>query len=158
MIHGHGIRTRFVVVPPAIEQGTESIEIVECWERRFRCTRCRAVMVVLPRGVLPRFLYSVAAIIIAFVLVTPEPVGEGASDAEAYARQGMFAALSPYAEDPYRWRSLGRWAALAEQWWSAWTGSISSLLVLFLERAGAGGIPQAVRVAIDHHVRWGSPM
>lgn len=77
------------------------------------------------------------------------------SDAQAYARQGMFAALSSYAEEPYRWRSLDRWLGRAREWWSGWTGTLSSLLLLFSERARSPALADTVRVAIMHHVRWG---
>lgn len=156
ILHGHGLRTRWVVVPPAVEAEACPVELVECWQRRYRCTACRAVTVVLPRGVLPRFLYSVAAIVVGLFLVTAEPIGGGLSDAEAYARQGMFARLSTYAEMPYRWRSVDRWAARAKLWWSGWTGTIAALLVLFTERARSRALAAAVRIAILSHVRWGA--
>lgn len=44
-------------------------------------------------GVLPRFLYSVAAIVLALLFVADPPLGDGLSDAAAYARQGLFARL-----------------------------------------------------------------
>ena len=113
-------------------------------------------MVVLPWGVMPRFLYSVAAIVVAFLLVAERPTGEGLSDAEAYRRQGMYAQLSTYAEDPYRWRSLTRWTSLACEWWLSWSGdALSSLLIGFLERAGGRDVDEMVRVAVDGHVQWG---
>ena len=158
VLHGHGVRRRSVVVPPAVGDVHAPTRIVECWERRFRCTACRAVIVVLPRGVLPRFLYSIPAIVVAFVLVALRPFGEGLSDAEAYDRQGLYSALSTYAEEPYRWRSLGRWCERAHAWWSGWTGDVTSLLVLLLERAGGHGLAEIVRVAVRSHVRWESPM
>lgn len=154
VLHGHGVRMRQVVVPPAFEDGL-FVRVVECWQRRYRCTACGAITVVLPRGVLPRFLYSVAAIVVAFFLVSAPPIGAGMSDAQAYARQGMFATLSSYAEEPYRWRSLGRWLGHATAWWSGWTGTLSSLLLLFAERAPRPALAEAVHVAITHHVRWG---
>ena len=109
-----------------------------------------------PRGVMPRFLYSVAAIVAAFFLVAASPLGLGMSHAEAYARQGMFAALSTPVEEPYRWRSLDRWADRASLWWSSWAGSLSSVLVLVRERAGSRSLEDLVRTAVAHHVRWES--
>jgi hypothetical protein len=122
---------------------------------------CRAVLVVLPAGVMPRYLYSAAAIVVAFFLVARPPIGEGMSQAQAYDRQGMFAGLTPKVEtDPsYRWRSLGRWARRAREWWSGWVGPRrSSLLALFVERSGGRGLVEAVRVALAGHARWGCPM
>lgn len=108
----------------------------------------------MPRGVLPRFLYSVAAIVFALFLVVTPPVGDGHSHAEAYAQQGMFAQLAAYAEEPYRWRSLGRWSAHAAQWWSGWTGQIDALLVLFTERARSPCRADALLIALTSHVHW----
>lgn len=157
-MQGHGVRLRQVVVPPLVEAGQP--RVCECWERRYRCVACRVVLVVLPRGVMPRYLYSAAAIVTAFFLVAEPPIGEGLTDAAAYRRQGMYCRLSSDAEaDPqYRWRSPGRWARLAEEWWPDGAGrGLGGLLVLFLERAG-GRRGEALRVAVDGHVRWGCPM
>ncbi len=154
ILHGHGIRTRWVVVPPALGVFPAAGQLVECWQRRYRCTACGAVCVVLPRGVLPRFLYTVAAIVLAILLVADPPLGDGLSDAAAYARQGLFAKLSTYAEEPYRWRSLDRWAARAAQWWSGWSGDLAALLLLFIERARTSDRADILNVAVAHHVRW----
>ncbi|MBM4319263.1 MAG: hypothetical protein FJ125_04705 [Deltaproteobacteria bacterium] len=132
----------------------------ECWERRYRCVACGAVTVVLPAGVLPRYLYSIPAIILAFFLVARRPVGKEMSQAEAYDRQGMLRLEQPrsFLEPGYRWRSLGRWARLAETWWSGWTGRVSSLLTLLLERAGRPGLEAAACAAVSSQARWGCPM
>ncbi len=158
VLHGHGSRVRCVVVLPSFTGGRA--QLGECWERRYLCTACGAVQVVLPDGVLPRYLYSAAAIVTALFLVARRPVGSGLSQAEAYDRQGMLADVRPLAmlEPTYRWRSLDRWAQRARDWWSGWTGPVSSLLVLFLERSGGQGLEAAVRIAVDGHVRWGCPM
>lgn len=154
VLHGHGVRIRWVVVSPAIDAACTAVRLVECWQRRYRCTACGAITVVLPRGILPRFLYSVAAMVVAFYVAAAPPVGEGQSEAAAYARQGMFAKRSTYAEEPYRWRSIDRWSAHAREWWSGWTGTISSLLVLFAERARSPSLVALLQAAITHHVRW----
>lgn len=154
IIHGHGVRTRWVVVPPALGAVPASRQLVECWQRRYRCTACSAISVVLPRGVLPRFLYGLAAIVMAFFLTADSPLGDGLSHAEAYARQGLFARLSTYAEEPYRWRSFDRWAAHARSWWSSWSGDITRILVLFVERARSSARADILEVAVAHHVRW----
>jgi len=177
ILQGHGVRERTVVVFPAVSDllvrigtgvqvgsclqiGTSDQRggcVQECWERRYRCTACRSVEVVLPEGVMPRFLYSAAAIVMAFFFVGEQPVGDGMTDAEAYDRQGMLADVLPKVElDPcYRWRSLERWARLAQQWWSSWTGSLRSLLAGFVERSGGQGRIGVLRVAVGSHVRWG---
>ena len=86
VLHGHGVRSRSVIVPPTMG---ERPNLTECWCRRYRCTACTAVISVLPIGVLPRYLYSVFAIVMAFLQVVEEPIGRGATDAIAYKRQGM---------------------------------------------------------------------
>ena len=148
-------RTRWVLVPPALGTVPAAAHLVECWQRRYRCTDCGAVSVVLPRGVLPRFLHSVAAIVLAVLLVAQPPLGDGLADAQAYARQGLFARLSTYAEEPYRWRSLDRWAAHAPHWWSGWGGDLTALILLFAERARTPDRADILNVAVAHHVRWG---
>ncbi len=109
VLHGHGHRGREVVIHPAVGDSAELV--VECWSRRYRCTRCGAVPTVLPPGVLPRFLYSALAIVTAFWLVEAAPVGQGLTEAEAYAVQGMYRCPRWTKPWPYRWRSLDRWRA-----------------------------------------------
>jgi hypothetical protein len=147
-----------VAVTPAV--GGQDREIVECWERRYRCILCRKVDVVLPEGVLPRFLYSIPAILMAWFFVADTPIGEGCSQAEAYDRQGLFCNVRPLAElEPgYQWVSLRRWARLAESWWSGWTGRVSSWLTLLVERTGDQGLEAAVQAGVSSHVRWGRAM
>lgn len=159
VLHGHGCRTRMVVVAPALGDDA-SAEVLECWQRRYKCTACGTILVVLPKGVMPRYLYSTAAIVMALFLVAERPVGEDLSQAEAYDRQGMLRDVTSRAfRDPsYRWRSLGRWARCAKQWWTGWAGDISSLLFLLLQRAGDRGRAEAISVAVDSHVRWGCAM
>lgn len=160
VLHGHGKRTRQVVVLAAM--GSDDFaQVVECWQRRFRCTACRAILVVLPKGVLPRYLYSVGAIIYAFFLVEEPPVGDGLSQAEAYDRQGMLRDVTAraFSEPGYRWRSLQRWAGCAENWWTDWTGEApSTLLLLFVERAGHQSRCAAVDVGVSSHVQGGIAM
>lgn len=148
------MRSRDVVVAAAL--GAAQARVVECWQRRYRCTACKAVGVVLPRGVMPRYLYSAGAIVAALFLSAAPPVGDGASDAEAYAHQGMYRRGVCDAAEPYRWRSLGRWAAAAPTWWpNVPFGGITTLLVRFLERSGTGGRRDALAAALGTHVRWG---
>lgn len=165
VLHGHGVRTRMVVVAPVLllfaAAGGDPAQVLECWERRYRCTDCGAILVVLPDGVMPRYLYSAAAIVAAFFLVARQPVGEGLSQAEAYDRQGMLrgATSREFGDPGYQWRSLGRWAAGARRWWTGWSGtSISGLLVLLRERSGGKEWSEMVRTAVKTHVRWGCAM
>jgi len=167
LLHGHGVRVRLVLIlamfadlPPEQQWERFGERLGECWERRYRCTACRAITVVLPQGVLPRYLYSVPAIVVAWFLVAGQPVGRGMTQAEAYDRQGMLRQELPRAflEPDYRWRSLGRWARLASGWWTGWTGQISSLLTLFLEHAGRLGLVGAAEAAVRSHAGWGCRM
>ena len=144
VLHGHGRRERGVVVLPFTGDG---VELTECWQRRYLCTACGAVLVVLPYGVLPRYLYCVAAVAMGFFLVAKPPLGDGMTHEEARARQGMYKAKVWTAAEPYRWRSLDRWERAAASWWSdLWTGDLASLLAAFVERGG-GEREAAVRCA-----------
>ncbi len=157
VVHGHGVRFRLVVVWPTADG--ERPKLGECWQRRYRCTACLAVMVVLPRGVMPRYLYSAGAIVVAWLLTAEPPVGEGSSDAEAYERQGMYRQTRWTDAQPYRWRSLDRWAALAGAWWpSLADGGLHALLVGLWERSRTGERQEVITAALDAHVWWGSAM
>ena len=114
-------------------------------------------MSVLPKGVMPRYLYSVAAIVMALLCTEPTPVGDGMSHAEAYDRQGMDAAdWSPCAGRSYRWRSLGRWAAMSRTWWAGLSEAVQGLLVAFHRRAGSGGRRALLTAAVACHTRRGA--
>ena len=80
--------------------------------RRYRCTRCSAVLVVVPRGVLPRLRYGAVAIALALALWSVE----GLPAAEVRLRVSPFGVVG---HDARRgWRSLRRWAR-----GSPWTGT-----------------------------------
>ncbi len=59
MLRGHGLRLRQVLGP--LMPG-EPAQMVTVQVRRYRCTACRAIITVAPRGVLRRRLYSASAI------------------------------------------------------------------------------------------------
>jgi len=119
--------------------GQDRAWLCSAWARRFRCTGCGAVCTVAPPGVLPRFLYSLYAIVKAWLLATPRPVGEGLDDAAVYARQGVDRLSAEGSRSgPPRWRSLPRWAGHIGAWWpgravagSTWRQRVGSLLVGF---------------------------
>ena len=123
-------------------------------------------MIVMPPGVMPRYLYSVAAIVLAWFLVAARPIGDHQSDARAYQFQGIYGGLLRYEEEtediaplkykdqPYRWRSLKRWLRAARTWWPDWTGSdLSTLLAMFLQRSRGRGRQAAVDAAIAAHAQ-----
>ena len=154
-VHGHGKRERSVVVAPVLDDD-DDVELLECWVRRYECQCCGAVITVLPKGVLPRCLYSAAAIVTAFLLVAAEPVGEGLSEADAYDLQGMYRRRCWRTLDPYRWRSLDRWFGMAGRWWPgrAITG-LEELLLGFVVDAGSHDRREVLVVALGAHARWG---
>ena len=159
ILHGHGVRAREVVVLPALDAASRRLG--ECWSRRYRCTACGAVRTVLPRGLVPRHLYSVAAVIVAFVLVVAEPIGEGLTDGQAYVLQGMYSVTGWNDGGPYRWRSLDRWARAArERWWPghAPLGDLASLVVSFRAHAARDGLAPLVEAGTRSHASWGSAM
>lgn len=72
--------------------------------RRYRCTRCTAITMVVPRGVLPRLRYGAVAIVLALALWSVE----GRPAAEVRSRVSPFGVVG---HDARRgWRSLRRWA------------------------------------------------
>lgn len=134
-LHGHGPRVRETVVP-----GEERASIARVFVRRYLCTACTKTCTVHPAGVLPRFFYSLYAIVNAWLLSVPRPVGRGLGDAAVYARQGVDRCLAPEAHrpGPIRWRSLARWAGRIGGWWpgravagSTWRQRVGSLLAGF---------------------------
>lgn len=100
-LHGHGVRERMRLGPEAL--GGRSV-VASIHVRRYRCVRCTAVLVVVPRGVLPRLRYGSVAVALALALWSVEGLS-----ASAVRRL-----VSPFAfvgHDARRtWRSLRRWA------------------------------------------------
>ena len=96
--------------------------------RRYRCTRCTAVLVVVPRGVLPRLRYGSVAVALALALWSVEGLS-----ASAVRRL-----VSPFAfvgHDARRtWRSLRRWAR-----GSPWPGTAKGI---------ASGTPKEIAVQL----------
>ena len=109
-LYGHGLRDR-VQWGPRVPSRFGACLVVPT--RRYQCQLCDAVLVVVPRGMLPRKRYSGPAIGFALALWAltrlPEP--------EVFDRVSVFE-LSPYVE-AHGWRSLRRWTgdAVAGQMW-----------------------------------------
>jgi hypothetical protein len=100
-LHGHGLRARQVLGP--LEVGAASTtSVVAC--RRYLCTACGTVVMVVPRGIEPRRHYGRAAICLALALW-------------ALAGQPTTAIRTQVCAWPGRettsWRTLGRWATAA---------------------------------------------
>lgn len=102
MLHGHGVRERLVVGPTDL--GGRPREVV-VMARRYECQGCGVVVMVVPRGVLPRLRYSLVAVVTAL----------GAWGYEGRAGWRVRAEVSPWAssgdERMHGWRSLGRWVS-----------------------------------------------
>jgi len=162
LFHGNGVRTRQAVLPGL--HWSKPARIVVIVVRRFECTVCGAAPTVLPRGLLPRHLYSLFAIVHAFWLAVAPPLGSGLPDSEVCARQGVDRlADEGQRSGRRRWRSLARWAACARLWWpnvaiagATWRARAASLIAAFV---AAGEAPAAViRSAVDRHAGRGAVM
>jgi hypothetical protein len=101
VLHGHGLRARDqwglpdAAAPPAV---------IEVPGRRYACQACRAVLLVVPGGVLRRRLYSAAAIALALAVWSIEEK----TPAEVRARVSPWRIVGPAAAAA--WASLRRWA------------------------------------------------
>jgi hypothetical protein len=101
VLHGHGLRSRDQWGPPCATAPPEVGEVV-C--RRYHCLACGAVLLVVPRGVLRRRLYSASAIALALALWGVDGLASG----------DVRARVSPWrivgATAAMGWASLRRWA------------------------------------------------
>jgi hypothetical protein len=102
-LHGHGLRDRQLRGPLAAN-GEPTTAVVGC--RRYRCTRCRAILLVMPRGVAPRRQYSQAAISMALALW-------GLMAMPATAVRERVCAWRVRGPSSTGWSTLRRWAQAA---------------------------------------------
>jgi len=100
-LHGHGRRTRTLWGRQAVDRSPGFREIVL---RRYRCTECKSVVTVAPRGVFTDFRYSLGAMALALYWWAMMML----SAAETRALSSPWP-LSGFSE-PERWRSLHRWS------------------------------------------------
>lgn len=107
VIEGNGERARQVVVP--IFQGGLRFVRITCWSRRFLCSRCGKSIVVLPPGVIPGCLYSVAAMVVAWWTSCPLVGAEARAHEAVCAAEGVDRRRDGVGEDR-RWRTPYRWA------------------------------------------------
>lgn len=99
-MHGHGLRDRLLLgaLRPSAEVQWLTVRV-----RRYRCTGCKALLTVVPRGVLRRRLYSASAI--GWVLAR---VGlDGATTAQVRAEVRPSMVVGNAATD--RWVAVSRW-------------------------------------------------
>lgn len=134
--------------------------------RRFLCMSCGGTCTVLPRGLLPKHLYSLFAIVHAWWLAVP--IGGNLDDSRVCERQG----LDPLPSSPRerrtgrrRWRSLRRWSTRIGQWWptvpvagTSWRGRVGSLLASFVATAVEAGVAGVVRCAVHRYAGPGAVM
>lgn len=166
LFHGHGVRVVLVVVPGKHWQG--QARMVRIAVRRFRCKQCGATVTVYPRGVIPRHLYSLFAIVAAWWLGVGPPLGEGLDDVEVCARQGADRPATGPEKNrtgKRRWSSLARWAAKISTWWpgravvgTTWRARVSSLLAGFAAEAGEAGLAGILARAAASHAGTGAVM
>ena len=104
-LHGHGLRERQLCGPPEAN-GVPRWIVIAC--RRYACTSCGAILMVVPRGVALRRRYGHAAIAMALTLWAI--VG----DSEAEVRRRVCARRISI-ESPVRWPTLARWARAARE-------------------------------------------
>jgi hypothetical protein len=116
LLHGHGLRERRARGP--VEADGEIMEVMLLL-RRYACQRCRAVITVGPRGLLPRRRYTAAAVGLALwlwaVWLWTDPA----------VRTKVCTVESEGVSRPERWTTLRRWARAArdgELWSSPVTG------------------------------------
>jgi hypothetical protein len=100
-LHGHGLRERHQWGPPVPDATASVIGILL---RRYQCQACGAVVVVGPRGLLRRRLYSAGAVALALALygVAALPAAEVRAQVSPLRIVGATAAAG--------WVSLRRWA------------------------------------------------
>jgi hypothetical protein len=100
-LHGHGVRERHQWGPAEVGAAAVLIAILA---RRYRCQPCGAVVVVVPRGILRRRLYSAGAIALALALWSVAEL----APAEVRRRVSPFVAVGATAAAG--WNSLRRWS------------------------------------------------
>lgn len=100
-LHGHGTRSRQVQGPLEV---TGTPRIVELLLRRYLCTECGAVIVVGPRGLLGRRLYS--AVAVALALARWALLAQSAAEVRDHV--SPWRAVGPAAKAG--WAALRRWA------------------------------------------------
>lgn len=163
VIIGHGVRWHTVVLA---NDGEGSASMAATWSRRFLCKKCGGTFTIGPPGVLRRYLYSLAAILTAWLLAIRPPLGAGLDQEAVYARQGVDRRPGQTPGEKRRsgrrrWRSLMRWADQIAAWWptrpvsgATWSATVEGLLLGFV--AGGGGWPGLRIRAVRAHAGGGA--
>jgi hypothetical protein len=100
-LHGHGLRRR---VQLGVCEPGDLPERLVLQVLRYQCQRCRAVVMVAPRGVLPSHRYTAVSIALSLALWSVQRL------AGASIRERVSPLPSSGYDKLHGWRSLGRWA------------------------------------------------
>jgi hypothetical protein len=100
-LHGHGLRERHQWGPAVLGAAAAVVAILA---RRYQCQPCGAVVLVVPRGILRRRLYSAGAVALALALWSVAEL----APAEVRRRVSPFTILGATAAAG--WASLRRWS------------------------------------------------
>jgi len=106
-LHGHGVRSRQQLGPLELGDAPRARELL-C--RRYECQRCGAVMLSVPRGVLPRRWFTAVAMALALALWS-------AGESSRAVRDAVSAPAVVGDDGRRQWRSLSRWARAAPTLW-----------------------------------------
>lgn len=130
IVQGHGLRARQRWGPVDAEP-TTTPTITMLMQRRYRCVRCRAIVVVRPKGELSQKRYTASAIVLALWLWSCELLRDDA------VRTRSSPSVTRGMSRPERWPTLRRWAkaAGAGELWSSVRGEASWTLRQCAERA-----------------------
>ena len=160
VIEGNGERARQVVVP-IFQDGLRFVRIA-CWSRRFLCTRCGKSIVVLPPGVVPGCLYSVAAMVVAW-WTSWSPLGADERRHEAVcAPEGVDRRRDGVGADR-RWRAPYRWATRLSAIFTGhlalaggWRQEVERALMMLAIQARDFGPEALARQACRAHATYGT--
>lgn len=112
LLHGHGVRARRLRGPASADGAPTEFEVLV---RRYACQRCRAVITVGPRGVLPRRRYTAMAIALALWMWSVWQL------TDAVVRKATCPVAETGVSRPERWTTLRRWGRAARdgELWSS---------------------------------------
>lgn len=152
VLEGHGRRRRDVVIP--VYDGGLTFKRISCWSRRFLCNACGRGSTILPEGVIPGCLYSLAAIAVAWFAAStamgtsesrraPVCAPEGADRGEAAAQRWR---------TPYRWaKRVGTLLPSCLFVADGWRRDVEQVLLWLLPRAGELDALAVGRAATQAH-------
>jgi hypothetical protein len=116
---GHGLRSRNVEGPDEPDSAPGSATVLA---RRYRCLACKAVLIVVPRGVTRALRYTLDAVAYALALWGHARTTTGR------ARRAVSAAKARGFSSPEQWSSVRRWAAGAARIFGSRTPSTAGTL------------------------------